>query len=648
MLARWLLGGGLVLVAGLAGVYFYLESNRPKPVVTPPPVVTLGEASTSGDGFEDLEAEEEKEKATSTADKKTPAGKLRVADSKAAVDKNPSTGTSSDSKPGLADKDPLSTELPELATPQKTPAKPAVEKQPAIPASALPDTLEPTEEPARKSPPKTSETKKSGTPVVAVAQKRSINPEYEKPPFEGWKDPAAVVLLTGEMHGYVEPCGCAIIQLGGLARRDDLLKQIREGHKWPATALDLGGMINRPHRTQAGNKAKFALDAFKDMKYAGVGLGIEDLKLDLGAMANKPAELPMLSSNIKMPDMGDEIVKPYVVTTVGETKIFATSVFGSSVKREVFTNPNDNLDPTKTYLFSPPDAALKALLPQIKAQKANINILLAHASMDEAKKLAEKFPEFNVVLAMGPEDPDVEPKLVGQTLLVAVGHKGKSVGVLGYFPNDKVPLKWKLIKLDPFRFKNSPRMVQHMRDYQDALKSIDLVSTLTPLAPPNDTEYVGAERCGDCHIRAYEKWKTTKHAHATESLEKGRKGEVNAINRINDPECLSCHVTGWHPQEMIPYKSGYVNKVTSKHLLGQQCENCHGPGAKHVAAEEAFMASGKKKGEESKEQLALRKQRRLDKETAKTKTCVMCHDHDNSPEFNFEKYWKEVEHPWKD
>jgi hypothetical protein len=30
------------------------------------------------------------------------------------------------------------------------------------------------------------------------------------------------------------------------------------------------------------------------------------------------------------------------------------------------------------------------------------------------------------------------------------------------------------------------------------------------------------------------------------------------------------------------------------------------------------------------------------------KNCRTCHDHDNSPEFNFETYWPKVEHRGKD
>ncbi|HEV3138843.1 MAG TPA: hypothetical protein VGZ26_13090, partial [Pirellulales bacterium] len=72
-------------------------------------------------------------------------------------------------------------------------------------------------------------------------------------------------------------------------------------------------------------------------------------------------------------------------------------------------------------------------------------------------------------------------------------------------------------------------------------------------------------------------------------------------------------------------------------LAGNGCENCHGPGAAHIAAE---------KGDNEAQRAALRELLHLTWEQAKTETCIKCHDHDNSPEFgkNSEKYWSEIEH----
>jgi hypothetical protein len=53
-----------------------------------------------------------------------------------------------------------------------------------------------------------------------------------------------------------------------------------------------------------------------------------------------------------------------------------------------------------------------------------------------------------------------------------------------------------------------------------------------------------------------------------------------------------------------------------------QCESCHGPGAAHAA-------------NPVKGQYAT---------PAAPKSCVVCHDRDNSPDFVFAKYWPVVAH----
>src|SRR5688572_28616942 len=56
----------------------------------------------------------------------------------------------------------------------------------------------------------------------------------EKVLFDGWPAPQAALVFTGDQYGYLEPCGCTAGQTGGLARRGDLMRQLREEKKWPA------------------------------------------------------------------------------------------------------------------------------------------------------------------------------------------------------------------------------------------------------------------------------------------------------------------------------------------------------------------------------------------------------------------------------
>src|SRR5262249_55236313 len=41
--------------------------------------------------------------------------------------------------------------------------------------------------------------------------------------FRGWTKPDLVIVLSGQQHGYVLPCGCSDPQFGGLERRYNFL-----------------------------------------------------------------------------------------------------------------------------------------------------------------------------------------------------------------------------------------------------------------------------------------------------------------------------------------------------------------------------------------------------------------------------------------
>ncbi len=474
-----------------------------------------------------------------------------------------------------------------------------------------------------------------------------------KPLFEAWKNPAAVILCTGEMHGYIEPCGCSLDQLGGLARRADLIRQI-EAKKWPVTAFDVGGLANNPTRQQGKSKFDMAAKCLIDMRYAGVAVGVEELQLSFDFLA-RPPELPFLSSNLVL--FGDPKIDggpaPWRVVEVGGVKIGVTAVFGSSLKDEVAPGAQGDAPADFKVLDMAP--SLKKALAALKRAKPDLLLLLSHAKYDESVKLASQFPEFDIlVTAGGVEDPDPKPKILGnKTLLVAPGQKGKHVPVVGFFPADRQRLKFELVDLDERRFGDAPKIVEQMRFYQELLKERNLVAGEPAIDDPRPTPtldanpFVGVKVCGECHKSALEVWKSSKHAHATEALKTGHPGlKKPFINRMSDPECICCHVTGWDPKKVLRYNSGYKDEQQSAHLTGQQCENCHGPGGRHTELERLF-AKDQKSTDDLK---AWRKYLRLDQKKA-FDLCAKCHDPDNDPKFGtdtFDDYWNEIAHPGKD
>lgn len=455
------------------------------------------------------------------------------------------------------------------------------------------------------------------------------------PYCDEWKKPAVTIAATGQMHGYFEPCGCSDPQYGGVSRRAELLRQLEE-RGWPVIPVDLGGTMKRV-RQQSQFKFQTLLSAIRDMKYRALALGTEELQLGAGWLLSQhvPHEsdpeltLSFLACNVVLyqtPDLGTPV--PHRIVQVGEQRVGFTAIYDPKL-----LDGSVNLDPDTVQVLDPVDP-LKKAVAALQAEKADLIVLLSHARLSTSKGLPEKFPEIPLIVSTGPvEEPLTDnPLKIGQTTLITVGHKGKHIGLIGWYPDEtEKNFEFDLVKLDGKRFKDDPRMIEHMKFYQDMLRDSKLAETEPAIQHTSGATFVGAEKCGVCHTKSFAKWSTTGHATAFESIRKGRRG----IPRIHDPECLSCHVTGWHPQQVLRYDSGYISEKMSAHLLGNQCENCHGPGSKHIE----LINSG--------EIEAARKLVKVTLKQAQT-SCYECHDLDNSPHFDFETYWPKIAHPGLD
>ena len=271
--------------------------------------------------------------------------------------------------------------------------------------------------------------------------------------------------------------------------------------------------------------------------------------------------------------------------------------------------------------------------------------MLAHTTVEEASALATEFKKLDLVCVSGVADEPVfrlEQVPGTKTQLVQTGGKGMFCGVVGVFANEQQRFRYQRVPLDS-RFEDSPEMLQLLRFYQSILKKEGLAQLgLKPIPHPTEREFVGSEKCGDCHTQAFDVWTESPHYHATESLVNPPNSRGD-IPRHYDPECLSCHVTGWNPQQFFPYRTGFLSLEETPEMFGNGCENCHGPGASHVAAEEDGAPEA---------ELKLRRREMVLQLSKAEQRCLECHDIDNDPHFHhegaFEEYWEQIEHYGKD
>ena len=445
--------------------------------------------------------------------------------------------------------------------------------------------------------------------------------------FEGWPKPKLLLVFTGEQLGYIEPCGCAGLenQKGGLRRRSTFLKQL---HKkgWPVVALDNGGLIRRFGKQQEIKFTK-TVEGLKLMDYKAVGFGTDDLKLPAGALVAAVADVDMfVSANAGLFTLPSEFTPRFRVIEAGGMKVGVTAVLGDRFRKQV-TNSEVEFKPAKD--------ALAEVVPELKKEKCDKYVLLAHATAEETAALAKEFPIFNIaVMAHGADEPPHEAKKIDgtKTLLIEVGRKGMYAIALGFFDDKQKPMRYQRVPLD-HRFADAEEIDELMVAYQGELQQLGWKGLGLRPAPHPQGEFIGSKACADCHDKEYDIWKKTPHADATATLT-----HVKPPRQF-DPECISCHTTGWNPQEFFPYKTGYDGVNSTPKLIGSGCENCHGPGAAHVAAEEASDKTVQRRLRAAMHRTATGASKDMQRES-----CQRCHDLDNSLKFDFDKYWEKVKH----
>jgi len=523
------------------------------------------------------------------------------------------------------------------------PSTPAVGPSPA-PAKPATTAAQPEPSPGPASEP--SAVQPAPAPAIAApANPPSAKPTTLQPPapFTGWPKPAVALCITGQQLGYIEPCGCTGLenQKGGLARRHTFLRQLKDDRGWPVIPLDVGSQVRR-YGAQQEIKFQHTANGLRAMGYSAVVLGADDLKLPVSSLlngTNTADDKPSIFTAANVALIARDLQPPFQVLEAGGKKIGVVGVLGDAFEQKLTGGE---------LIHQPALDGLKDSCRDLKQQNCDFHVLLAHATPDEAKSIALEIPLFDLVVCSGgSSQPSSELEAIegSKAKLIRVSHKAMHVGVVGLFDDRQTPLRYQVVPLDA-QLKDSPEMLKLLADYQDELKSVGLDGLgLKPQPHPTSRKFVGSETCGECHTKAMAIWSKTPHAHATDSLVRPPNTRAD-IPRQFDPECLSCHVTGWDPQKFSPFESGYLSLTATPKFQHNGCENCHGPGSAHVAAENGDGNPA----DELKSKLRAAMRLPIAGGVAENK-CRECHDEDNSPDFShkgFAEYWKEVEHRGKD
>lgn len=492
-----------------------------------------------------------------------------------------------------------------------------------------------------------------------------------------WKNPDLVLVFTGQMSGYLLPCGCSRPQVGGLERRYNLLQMIKDSG-WEYVAADVGdiaqrtGLVGLPNQ-QGLIKYLYSMRALKLMDYSAVGFGENEVNLGLntvlGEFALNEPKPRVLTSNLIDAEarFPGEQTKAWEMVPAQKSGINAgiTAVTGTPVALRI-TDMTGGKARKESLRFELPQNALTRVLQEMAAKQVHLPILLFHGPLSsndgkkpytEAMACAEAFPQFPILVTLcDTDDPPASPievttKSGSKSLLINVGRKGKYVGVVGVWKtgNAQQPFQFRYERVEMSEDFMTPKekevghpLVDLMEVYGKALKDKDFLRQydqmshqlqMLPKVPGvrNDVDvtFVGSEACKKCHEHAYDVWKKSPHSHAYETLVKA----TRPAYRQYDPECIVCHTVGFG------YKSGFVDEPTTPKLKDVGCESCHGPSSVHV-----------KNPRNTEWHKRINPWKYLPANKRKDATdqfCQKCHDTDNDVTWvhgGFDKKWPSIEH----
>jgi Cytochrome c554 and c-prime len=433
-----------------------------------------------------------------------------------------------------------------------------------------------------------------------------------------------VLFYSMGIRGNLEVCGCPIHPLGGVARRMGYINAFRKRSP-DATVLQVdAGYIFSDDLNLDGTELRADAKLMNDwivraneaMGLDVVNLGFRDL-LYAGSLLKsdaslKPEKSSLISANVKAAGADRVSPAPYVIKIVTGKRLPQPVRIAFIGLSDVAPDERKDQVAKSGFVIDDPLTAARAALDEVR-DKADVTVIVGYLKLQTVNKLAMRNPDLDLIIAAEERGIVFDPKQVNNTLVVYAAKETKHLGELRFYTDaDGVVERFtaRYVELDEI----IPDDKQMAEMTASARKEIDVIQTrlaeeeaVALAGKPLNTPFTLSESCAQCHKDEYEVWKKSRHSHAFAALEEKQ--------RMFDSNCVGCHSLGFRDQ-------GFISVKATPQFANVHCESCHGPGAEHIKAPTAGNY----------------------KTPPKNQSCLVCHDRDNSPDFDFEKYWPVIAH----
>lgn len=320
---------------------------------------------------------------------------------------------------------------------------------------------------------------------------------------------------------------------------------------------DLFGVDNQLARAQT------VIEAYRLAGYDLIALGDQDLLRGELTPAELLDRLPFASANVSPVDKDSPPLPSSLILERYGVKIGVAAV----IHPDCFASGPDL--GALGYGVSDWEEPLSKAVGDLEAAGCEIIIVLSHLGVPGEVEISKGFPQVDLIIGGHSGLFRWEPETANGVPIVWPGRKSRYVGVVGLSlaAEDRgVLLTYETIPVDSGEVGVDPATRAVILAYERERYSYLLERFYQP-----EGEYTwhASERCGTCHSSQYERWSSSSHAHAWETLaETG--DDINL-------ECIRCHATGFGKP------GGFGSTELTPHLTGVGCQMCHQTPEDHPA-----------------------------------------------------------------
>jgi 2',3'-cyclic-nucleotide 2'-phosphodiesterase (5'-nucleotidase family) len=174
-------------------------------------------------------------------------------------------------------------------------------------------------------------------------------------------------------------------------------------------------------------KAELLLELYKEMGYAAIGVGANDLAASHGFLKKqaKKKDLTFLSANLFF--KGKRPFKAYKIIKLNGVRFAVTALTRPSISEKAI---DQGLE------VKNPEQVLKNLLPKLR-KKADVVIVLSNLGFWKDIKFSQQFDSVDIIIGSGRGRLLLRPYKTKTTHVLRTDQKGKSIGAAQLFLSGK-------------------------------------------------------------------------------------------------------------------------------------------------------------------------------------------------------------------